>query len=107
MMVDSDLGAQLTTMFMVQYDPGGATGGHDHPFEETYLILEGAVNARFDGHAYRLEAGDVAWAGVGCIHRSRTPATGTLRWLETAGAGTPAAVLVPIRTRLGLPTRSP
>ncbi|HET7847350.1 MAG TPA: cupin domain-containing protein, partial [Acidimicrobiia bacterium] len=39
MMVDSDLGAQLSTMFMVQYDPDGATGPHDHPFEETYFFL--------------------------------------------------------------------
>jgi quercetin dioxygenase-like cupin family protein len=33
MMVDSDLGALLTTMFMVQYDPAGVAGPHDHPFE--------------------------------------------------------------------------
>ncbi|MET0833925.1 MAG: cupin domain-containing protein, partial [Actinomycetota bacterium] len=31
MMVDSDLGAQLQTMFMVQYEPGGMAGTHDHP----------------------------------------------------------------------------
>jgi quercetin dioxygenase-like cupin family protein len=89
MMVDSDLGAQLTTMFMVQYDPDGATGGHDHPFEETYLILEGAVNARFDGHAYRLEAGDVGWAGVGCVHSFSNAGEGTLRWLETQAPAPP------------------
>ena len=89
MMVDSDLGAQLTTMFMVQYDPDGATGGHDHPFEETYLILEGAVDARFDGHAYRLEAGDVAWAGVGCVHSFSNAGEGTLRWLETQAPAPP------------------
>src|SRR5688572_29454111 len=40
MMVDSDLGADLTTMFMVQYDPDGMAGRHDHPFEETYLFIE-------------------------------------------------------------------
>jgi quercetin dioxygenase-like cupin family protein len=88
-MVDTDLGAQLTTMFMVQYDPDGATGGHDHPFEETYLILEGVVNARFDGHAYRLEAGDVAWAGVGCVHSFSNAGEGTLRWLETQAPAPP------------------
>jgi quercetin dioxygenase-like cupin family protein len=49
MMVDSDLGAQLATMFMVQYDPDGATGPHDHPFEETYFFLEGRAEATFDG----------------------------------------------------------
>ena len=36
MMVDTDLGAQLTTMFMVHYDPTAWPGAYDHPFEETY-----------------------------------------------------------------------
>jgi quercetin dioxygenase-like cupin family protein len=83
MMVDSDLGARLTTMFMVQYDPDGAAGPHDHPFEETYLFLEGTAEAVFDGERYLLEAGDVAWAGVGCVHGFGNAAGGPLRWLET------------------------
>ena len=45
MMVDADLGAQLLTMFMVQYEPRGLAGRHDHPYEETYLILDGEVDA--------------------------------------------------------------
>jgi quercetin dioxygenase-like cupin family protein len=49
MMIDSDLDAQLTTMFMVQYDPDGVAGRHDHPFEETYYFLEGQAEAVFDG----------------------------------------------------------
>jgi quercetin dioxygenase-like cupin family protein len=83
MMVDSDLGALLTTMFMVQYEPQGVAGPHDHPFEETYLFLEGEVEASFDGESYRLGAGDVAWAGVGCVHGFRNVGTGVVRWLET------------------------
>jgi quercetin dioxygenase-like cupin family protein len=83
MMVDGDLGAQLQTMFMVQYEPSGVAGTHDHPFEETYLILEGEVDASFDGERYRLAAGDLAWAGVGCVHGFRNPADRPVRWLET------------------------
>jgi mannose-6-phosphate isomerase-like protein (cupin superfamily) len=83
MMVDSELGADLATMFMVYYDPDGATGPHDHPFEETYLFLEGAVEASFDGKRYELGAGDVAFAGVGCPHSFRNLGGGPLRWLET------------------------
>ncbi len=83
MMVDSDLGAQLTTMFMVQYEPAGMAGAHDHPLEETYLILEGEVDGWFDGVQYRLRPGDTAWAGVGCIHEFRNPTQGIVRWLET------------------------
>ena len=83
MMVDSDLGAQLSTMFMVQYDPDGATGPHDHPFEETYFFLEGEAEATFDGKPVVVGAGDIAWAGVGCPHSFRNLGGGPLRWLET------------------------
>nr|WP_174257350.1 cupin domain-containing protein [Phytoactinopolyspora alkaliphila] len=83
MMVDSDLGAHLTSMFMVQYEPSGRAGAHDHPFEETYLILEGTVEASFDGERHILEPGDVAWAGVGCVHSFTNVGDGRVRWLET------------------------
>src|SRR3972149_1344838 len=83
MMVDSDLGAQLVTMFMVQYEPAGMAGAHDHPLEETYLILEGEVYGWFDGVKYHLKPGDCAWAGVGCVHEFRNATNGIVRWLET------------------------
>lgn len=83
MMIDSDLGADLSTMFMVQYEQGGFAGAHDHPLEEAYLILEGEVEAGFDGERYHLRPGDVAWAGVGCVHEFRNVGVGIVRWLET------------------------
>ena len=91
MMIDSDLGAQLSSMFMVQYE--GLTGviaGHDHPLEETYLILEGEVDATFDGERYHMVPGDVAWAGVGCVHAFANPASEPVRWLETQAPAPPA-----------------
>jgi quercetin dioxygenase-like cupin family protein len=90
MMVDSDLGAHLATMFMVQYRPEGVAGPHDHPLEEAYLILEGRVDATFDGEPYRLEPGDVAWAGVGAVHEFSNPGPGPVRWLETQSPQPPA-----------------
>ncbi len=90
MMVDADLGAQLQTMFMVQYEPRGLAGPHDHPFEETYLILEGEVDAAFDGERYHMTPGDVAWAGVGCVHEFSNPTRGIVRWLETQAPQPPA-----------------
>jgi quercetin dioxygenase-like cupin family protein len=89
MMVDSDLGSVLSSMFMVQYEPHGAAGLHDHPLEETYLILDGAVDATFDGAEYHLEPGDVAWSGVGCQHSFRN-GDGVVRWLETQAPPLPA-----------------
>jgi quercetin dioxygenase-like cupin family protein len=83
MMVDSDLGANLHTMFMVRYEPDGVAGPHDHPFEETYLFLDGEAEATFDGTSYQLGPGDVAFAGVGCVHGFRNLGGGPLRWLET------------------------
>jgi mannose-6-phosphate isomerase-like protein (cupin superfamily) len=68
---------------MVQYVPGGFAGAHDHPLEEAYLILEGEVEAGFDGVKYEMGAGDVAWAGVGCVHEFRNIGAGPVRWLET------------------------
>ena len=90
MMVDSHLGATLSTMFMVQYQPAGLAGAHDHPFEETYMILEGEVDAWFDGEHYRLRPGDTAFAAVGCVHEFSNPADVPVRWLETQAPQPPS-----------------
>lgn len=90
MMIDADLGADLSTMFMVQYEPGGFAGAHDHPLEEAYLILEGQVEAGFDDARHVLGPGDVAWAGVGCVHQFRNIGDGPVRWLETQAPQPPA-----------------
>ncbi|MFI0446929.1 cupin domain-containing protein [Actinomadura sp. 6N118] len=90
MMVDGDLGARLSTMFMVQYDPEGVAGPHDHPFEETYLILEGSTEAVFDGERHLLGPGDIAWAGAGCVHSFTNAGPGRVRWLETQAPQPPS-----------------
>ncbi|MFJ4782306.1 cupin domain-containing protein [Streptomyces sp. NPDC088794] len=90
MMVDGELGAVASTMFMVQYAPDGVAGSHDHPFEETYLFLEGEAEAVFDGERYRLGPGDCAWAGAGCVHGFANSGRGPLRWLETQAPQPPS-----------------
>ena len=90
MMVDSDLGAYLHTMFMVKYIPGGGAGSHDHPFEETYMILDGEVEAWFDNNTFTLRAGDVAWSGVGCVHGFKNKTDTTVQWLETSVPQSPS-----------------
>lgn len=83
MLVDKRLDAQLHTMFMVEYQPGGVAHPHDHPMEETYVILDGEVEAVGDDKRYMLRKGDVFWTGVGCIHAFYNTSKRTVRWLET------------------------
>ncbi len=90
MLVDQRLDAQLHTMFMVEYQPGGVAQLHDHPLEESYAILEGEVEAVADGQRYTLRAGDFFWTGVGCIHAFSNTSGGTVRWLETQAPQPPA-----------------
>ena len=68
MLVDQRLDAQLHTMFMVDYQPGAVAHPHDHPFEESYYMLEGEVDVVADGDRYTLRPGDVFWTAVGCVH---------------------------------------
>ncbi|GAA4106898.1 cupin domain-containing protein [Actinomadura miaoliensis] len=90
MMVDGELGARLSTMFMVQYERDGVAGPHDHPLEETYLILEGRTEAVFDGERHLLGPGDIAWAGAGCVHSFTNAGPGRVRWLETQAPQPPS-----------------
>lgn len=83
MLVDKRLDAQLHTMFMVEYQPGGVAHPHDHPMEESYIILDGEVEAVGDGRRYTLKKGDVFWTGVGCVHAFYNTSRRTVRWLET------------------------
>jgi mannose-6-phosphate isomerase-like protein (cupin superfamily) len=88
MLVDHRLDAQLHTMFMVDYQPGALTHPHDHPFEESYYILEGEVDVVADGDRYTLRPGDVFWTGTG--HAFYEKQGGRVRWLETSAPGPPS-----------------
>jgi quercetin dioxygenase-like cupin family protein len=90
MLVDERLDAQLSTMFMVEYQPGGVAHLHDHPLEEAYYILDGEVEAVADDATYVLRPGDVFWTGVGCIHAFYNRSSRTVRWLETQAPQPPA-----------------
>jgi quercetin dioxygenase-like cupin family protein len=90
MLVDQRLDAQLHTMFMVFYQPGAVAHPHDHPFEESYYLLEGEVDVVADGERYTLRPGDTFWTGVGCIHAFYETSGNTVLWLETSAPGPPA-----------------
>jgi len=89
MLVDKRLDAQLQTMFMVGYQPGAVAHPHDHPFEESYVMLDGEVDVVADGARYSLRPGDVFWTGVGCIHAFYETVGNTVLWLETSAPGPP------------------
>jgi quercetin dioxygenase-like cupin family protein len=89
MLVDKRLDAQLHTMFMVAYKPGAVAHPHDHPFEESYYMLEGEVDVVADGDRHTLRPGDVFWTGVGCVHAFYETQGGTVKWLETSAPGPP------------------
>jgi quercetin dioxygenase-like cupin family protein len=89
MLVDQRLDAQLHTMFMVDYQPGACAHPHDHPFEESYYILNGEVDVVANGDRYTLRPGDVFWTGTGCVHAFYETQGGRVRWLETSAPGPP------------------
>jgi quercetin dioxygenase-like cupin family protein len=89
MLVDKRLDAQLQTMFMVGYQPGAVAHPHDHPFEESYVMLEGEVDVVADGTRYELRPGDVFWTAVGCIHAFYETKGNKVLWLETSAPGPP------------------
>ncbi|HEX2767491.1 MAG TPA: cupin domain-containing protein [Candidatus Limnocylindria bacterium] len=83
MLVDPVFGADLLTMFTVDYEPGGSAQVHDHPFEEAYFFLDGEIEAELDGTVHTIRAGDVVFAGVGATHGFFNTGTGRVRWIET------------------------
>ncbi len=83
MMVDPGLGAELCTMFMVDYEPGGAAQVHDHPFEESYLFLQGEIEGEVEGEVRTFRAGEVLFCGVGVLHGFFNTSGGHVRWIET------------------------
>jgi quercetin dioxygenase-like cupin family protein len=89
MLVDQRLDAQLHTMFMVDYQPHACANPHDHPFEESYYILEGEVDVVADGDRYTLRPGDFFWTGTGCVHAFYETQGKPVLWLETSAPGPP------------------
>jgi quercetin dioxygenase-like cupin family protein len=90
MLVDGRLGAALHTMFMIESQPSAVVHPHDHPFEESYYLLEGEVEATANDERFVLGPGDVFWTGVGCVHSFLNTSGGPARWIETQSPQPPA-----------------
>ena len=76
-------GAQCFFMMRGEMAPGAFRARHDHPVEEFYLGLDGAVDMEIEDRVFRLGAGDFAWTGVGTSHAFRQVGDVPFRWLET------------------------
>jgi quercetin dioxygenase-like cupin family protein len=83
MLVDRNRGAHLLTMFMVDYEVGGAAQNHEHPFEEGYFFLDGETDFELGGELHHFRPGDAALAGVGTTHACYNTDGGRVRWIET------------------------
>ena len=89
-LVDEKLGARHHRLLFIEYLPGAGIGLHDHTFEETYLLLNGEVEAILDGKRYLARPGDVLWTAVGCVHSFANVGNEPVRWLETFAPQPPA-----------------
>jgi len=90
MLIDRELGADQLTVSTVECAVGGAAPAHDHPFEETYVVLAGTIAAELDGRRYTLRSGDIAFAAVGCVHAFRNDGHEPARWIEVQAPQPPA-----------------
>lgn len=62
--------------------PGGTVGGHRHPFEESFFVLEGEGLVSIGDQSFRLRPGDFGFAPVGYPHAWSNPGVTPLRWLR-------------------------
>jgi quercetin dioxygenase-like cupin family protein len=81
--IDERHGAALLKSFVVEFAPDSTLGIHDHPFEESFYVLDGRVAFIADGVEHVLAAGEVGFAPVGCRHGFENRGTEPCRWLET------------------------
>ena len=103
MLVDQQVGAQLHTMFVVDYQPTAIAHPHDHPFEEAYVFVEGEVHALVDGELVVFHPGDVLWAGVGADHGFENRGSEPRAMDRGPGAAAAGASLLSVQSGVGAP----
>jgi mannose-6-phosphate isomerase-like protein (cupin superfamily) len=88
--IEEELGAHHFYMMRGELAVGGIVGTHDHTVEETYFVLSGEVEMEIEGKRYPLQAGDLAWTGVGTSHGFYQRGEIAWRWIETQSPQFPA-----------------
>lgn len=67
------------SFFLVTADPGQGPDLHRHPYDETWIVLEGEATIRVDGAEVVARSGDTAVVQAGRWHGFINTGTGTLR----------------------------
>ena len=67
---------------LAELAPGGRVGGHLHPFEESFYLLDGRLLVSVGGDAYELGPGDFGFAPVGTPHAWANPFDRPARWFR-------------------------
>jgi len=88
--MEKTFGAHCFYMMRGELAVGGVRGYHDHPVEESYLVLSGETIMEIEGKAFHLKPGDFAWTGVGASHAFRHVGDVPFRWIETQAPQFPA-----------------
>jgi uncharacterized cupin superfamily protein len=61
--------------------PGGGPPAHRHDFEETFILLEGEIEATFRGQKSTVRAGDTLHIPANAPHQFRNASTAPVRLL--------------------------
>jgi quercetin dioxygenase-like cupin family protein len=76
-----DHGAQ-TSFFVTDHPPGANVPLHRHPYEEVFIVREGAATFSLDGETVEAEAGNVVIVPAGAAHGFANKADGALRMVS-------------------------
>ncbi len=80
-LIDRRLGAENFAMRMFEFQPGGHTALHRHPWEHEVYVLEGRGMLLSGGERHELREGVVAYVPPNEPHQFRNVGSSTLRIL--------------------------
>ena len=90
MLVDQRLDAQLSTMFLVEYQPGEWRIPTTILSKSPISCSKGRLKPSRMARSTCCARGDIMWTGVGCVHAFYNKSNRTVRWLETQSPQPPA-----------------
>lgn len=68
-----EYGANVS-FFVVQFSPGKGPKKHRHPYEETFIVLDGEIEVIVDGETQIIKSGTIAIIPAGSWHEFKSRA---------------------------------